>query len=261
MYEILDQLPDDAIVLDLGSGHGSFPRGAYRFRTFLADTKFEHLPNEAGVVQAHSDALPFASKLFDAVILSHVLEHTEKPRQTLQEIGRVLKRTGAVYIAVPDGRTFTDRLYRKVFRNRGGHISLFDSEQALRRDMTWFFGVPHKATRTLYSSFAYLNRRNFLAASQRREIRIPPLPEPCLLAFTALVSLWDRLFNTRCSVYGWAFYFGSQLDGISSEPNPNVCIRCGAVEENHAGGRTIGYACSQCGARNVDRTGSPFAAR
>jgi SAM-dependent methyltransferase len=197
MYEILDSLPDDALVLDLGSGGGSFRAEDYKFRTILVDSKLDHLPTGRNAVQAHGHVLPFRAKSFDAVILSHVLEHEENPKRMLPEVGGVLKRSGTAYVAVPDARTFSDRLYRKVFRNRGGHASLFASEEDLRATIAWYLGLPHEATRMPYSSFAYLNRRNFQDATERTQILLPPLPEILVVAITCLANKVDRWFLTR----------------------------------------------------------------
>jgi SAM-dependent methyltransferase len=208
MYEILDNLPAEAVVLDLCSGGGSFRHEEYAFTTVHVDLKFEHLSDGHRAVQAQGEALPFLSSAFDAVILSHVLEHCEQPRRVLQEVGRILKKTGAAFIAVPDARTFSDRLYLKLFRNKGGHLTLFGSERRLVEDAQWFLGQPHVATRTINSSFSFLNRKNFGTRSKRREILLPPLPEFLVALLSSAVFRFDRLFGSRASVYGWALYFG-----------------------------------------------------
>lgn len=252
MDEILDSLASDSWVLDLGSGPGSFRHGDYSFSTVHVDAKMENLLSSHSAVQALGEKLPFRTSAFDAVILSHVLEHCEHPKAVLQEAGRVLKKTGSAYIAVPDGRTFSDRLYRKLFRNRGGHVSLFDSELKLRREAEWFLGIPHVASRVLYSSFSFLNRRNFSGAVRRRELRLPPLSERAVVWLSAVVCLYDRLFRTNLSGYGWAIYLGNVERHVSTKPNPNVCVRCGCAEEA-APALAWTYLCSGCGRRNFNR--------
>jgi SAM-dependent methyltransferase len=56
-------------------------------------------------------ALPFADAHFGIVTMKHVLEHTPDPRAALQEVRRVLKPGGGLFIAVPDAR------YGKAARN------------------------------------------------------------------------------------------------------------------------------------------------
>ena len=45
--------------------------------------------------------LPFAKETFDAVITEVVLEHVKHPNKFVDEIKRVLKKDGAVFIVVP----------------------------------------------------------------------------------------------------------------------------------------------------------------
>src|SRR3989442_161106 len=141
MDEILDYAPDTARVLDLGSHKGSFPEGAYRFLTIRVDIGE---PKRKGgcVVQADAAGLPFRSRTFDAVVLNHSLEHFVSLKRSLQEIGRVVKREGAVFVAVPDARTLADRIYRKLYRDRGGHVNLFGSRVELATMLSWYFGLP-----------------------------------------------------------------------------------------------------------------------
>src|SRR5262249_27454317 len=137
-------------------------------------------------VQADASSLPFASRTFDAVILNHTLEHFERLKPALQEIGRVIRADGAIYAAVPDATTFSDRLYRKLFRNRGGHVNPFASETDLAKTLAWYFGLPLAGSRTLCASLTFLNRRaRNLEAGQ---LRIPfRLPERLLLYLTGLL--------------------------------------------------------------------------
>ena len=72
------------------------------------------------------------------MILNHSVEHFLNLKPALQEIGRVTKQDGAACVTVPDATTFTDRLYRKVFRSRGGHVNLFDSAKNLERMLAWY---------------------------------------------------------------------------------------------------------------------------
>jgi SAM-dependent methyltransferase len=238
--EILSHLPADARVLDLGCRDGSFAAAEYPFLTVRVDAERKgHLPN---FVQADSVHLPFRSSSFDAVILNHVLEHLTQLKPSLQEIGRVVKKTGAVFVSVPDATTLSDRLYRKVFLNRGGHVNLFGSAKDIEKSLAWYFGLPHVATRTLHTSFNFLNRAN--TRGTRRQMRFGGFPEPILVLTNAMTRLIDRWFSTRTSVYGWAFYFGTVGETVDTKPLVNVCVRCGQ-------GYPQMLRCPNCNTRNV----------
>jgi SAM-dependent methyltransferase len=233
LHEILEHLPPGARVLDLGCRDGSFTSGDYPFLTVRADLNQPKL-KACPFVQADAVRLPFPSGIFDAVILNHCVEHFVQLKPALQEIGRVIKPDGAAFVAVPDASTLSDRLYRKVFRSRGGHVNLFDSSQDLESMLSWYFGLPHVATRTLHSSLSFLNRRNTRDPKLRWQMRFGGFWEPVLARVAYATQLCDRWFGTRFSVYGWAFYFGRIGEEVDRHPLPNVCIRCGQAHPQHA---------------------------
>lgn len=259
MHEILDHLPRGARVLDLGSRGGSFSAHAYP-DLVVVRVDLKPKKSQEPSVQADAARLPFSSRTFDAVILNHSLEHFVQLKRALQDIGRVVKREGAIYAAVPDATTLTDRIYRKVYADAGGHVNLFGSECELRDMLSWYFGLPHVATRVLCSSMVFLNSRNTRDPVVRRQMRCPALWEPLLSQLIALLRLADRRLHTRAGVYGWAFYFGSIPEAVDLTTRTNVCVRCGqahasdwlgdlgAVRKRWVWFRA--YRCPDCGAVN-----------
>jgi SAM-dependent methyltransferase len=260
LHEILDHLAEGARVLDLGSRDGSFPVETYPHLVVVrADLKTGR--GQGCLVQTDAARLPFPPRIFEAVILNHSLEHFAQLKPALQEIGRIIKRDGAVYVAVPDARTLADRIYRKVYADAGGHVNLFDSETDLERMFGWYFGLPHVATKVLCSSLAFWNRRNTRDAVVKRQMLLPAIWEPVLSALIAILRVVDRWFHTRTSVYGWAFYFGSVSEPVDPTPRTNVCVRCGQAHAsewleqlNLVRKRWIwlrSYRCPDCGATNL----------
>jgi SAM-dependent methyltransferase len=254
VHEILYHLPADATVLDLGCQSGSFDAAAFPFRTVRVD-----VDPGTGIVQADAARLPFRARCFDAVICNHGLEHFIELKPALQEIGRVLKRGGALFISVPDASTPHDRLYRWLHQD-GGHVNLFADAAKLERMLAWYAGLPHVATKHLHASFSFLNRVN---------IR-PPFPsrlaffwwrwEPVLAWMNRAFRFLDRSFGTRFSIYGWCMYFGNVPEKVVLKPWTNVCIRCGQghpadwLAETRAVRRRWlffdGFPCPGCGALN-----------
>jgi SAM-dependent methyltransferase len=226
VHEILENLGPRQRVLDLGSKDGSFPSGIGPFIAIRAD-----LDRPAGAapnfVQADAADLPFAGRAFDAVISNHSLEHFHDLAGSLAEIGRVLKPTGALYIAVPDASTFCDRLYRWLTRG-GGHVNRFTSAPELAAMIERATHLRHVDTRTLCTALSYLNRKNGPVADPRRLFVAGNGSELSLHAFTFFARFSDRLFGTRLSVYGWALYFGSFAVPVDIDTWTNVCIRCGS---------------------------------
>jgi len=226
VHEILESLGPGERVLDLGSGAGSFDSSIGKFVAIRADLDLPATP-AANFAQADAARLPFPDRAFDAVISNHSLEHFHDLAGSLAEIGRVLKPTGALYIAVPDASTFCDRLYRWLARG-GGHLNAFTSEQQLAAMIESATHLPHGATRTLLTSLSYLNRKNFRERSPRRLLLMGNGSEISMHLFTYFARLSDRLFGTRLRVYGWALYFGSVAAPVRTDVWTNVCIRCGS---------------------------------
>ena len=266
MHELLRPLPHGSLVLDLGCASGSFDSGDGHLTVIRFDLDRES-PPPANFVQGDATNLPFTSGCFEVVISNHSLEHVESLASSLEEIGRVLKSSGALYVAVPDASTVTDKLYRWLARG-GGHVNHFRSAQDLALKIERATGLPHKATRTLCTSLSFLNRRNRRSRPPRRLLLLGGGTQISLLLITGCFRLLDRFLGTRLSVYGWAFYFGAvEPRDVDCETWSNVCVRCGSgassswlenmgrVTRSWFGLST--YTCPQCETRNlftVDRT-------
>jgi SAM-dependent methyltransferase len=65
-------------------------------------------------VRAWSDALPFASGRFDAVVCKGSLDHFDRPRAALAEMARVAKPTGRVVLAIANFESAACRAARGV---------------------------------------------------------------------------------------------------------------------------------------------------
>ncbi|MEI9972243.1 MAG: hypothetical protein WDO73_09425 [Ignavibacteriota bacterium] len=142
-------------------------------------------------------------------------------------MGRVLKRSGVLYVAVPDASTLTDRIYRWLGRG-GGHVNPFRSPGEVGDLVTRLSGFPLRSTTVLFSSLCFLNRHNFVAPPPRR-IALFAYGNELFLAVTIwLLRGIDRLCGTRLSQYGWSFRFGNVGDAPPAEIWINVCVRCGS---------------------------------
>src|SRR5258707_9821545 len=127
MHEILKGLPAGSLVLDLGSAGGSFSQAVTPADVVRVDR--DDWPARGArerFVQADAAALHFADHTVAAVVSNHSLEHFEDLTSALHEIGRVLRPSGSLFVAVPDASTLTDNLYRWLARG-GGHVNAFTS--------------------------------------------------------------------------------------------------------------------------------------
>jgi len=94
-------LPQGALVVDLGSKSAL---GNYVFSTSFGRAKIIGVdiePFEGVAVVADAHHLPFVSSSVDCVICVSVLQYVRQPKQVVDEIFRVLRPDGLVYLNVP----------------------------------------------------------------------------------------------------------------------------------------------------------------
>lgn len=256
-------------VLDLGCGPGSL-------RTQLSPFNIVGLDPDAAALGQNSfpsacgegHHLPFAGSSFDMVVCNHSLEHLHNVAETLREIHRVLKPDGRLFVTVPDGHSFSDRLYRLLLCG-GGHFQRF-SFNGIVSEVEGNTGLHLVAWKSLFSSFSFVSKRNFLPAPAG------PLPGPFprRMRWAGKLPQWffsgsrislnlvsrfaDRNFSTKLSSYGWALAFGPEAVAAEQEPgSSNVCMFCGVGLEETAHLYIFGrrYRCPCCSGMNYHFTG------
>ncbi len=236
MENILARLTDRQIVVDLGCGPGSFHYESYTCQIIGIDVNVSQRGHRSHVtfLKANSAEIPLASNSVDAVVCHHTLEHFPDFRTTLAEINRILKDDGVMWIAIPNGYSLDDALYRFVF-DGGGHVNRFTRDQLIEE--------VHRLTRfrlmqevDLFSSFIYLKKPTaeeyqFYPRTARSLFNIPDgTVATGILVINALTRLIDKLFGSRVSQYGWGFVFADQGISLSPLHRPyfNVCSKCGS---------------------------------
>ncbi len=122
--QIINQLDPNARILDVGSGERRL-----------------NLPNVCNVdasknkyidiiVDAHY--LPFRDNTFDLIICEHLLEHVKKPWVVIEEIYRITKIGGIVYIEVPFMTPYHGRPHHYFNMTKEGVEQLCEKFQKIR---------------------------------------------------------------------------------------------------------------------------------
>lgn len=91
--QIINKLDTNSTILDLGSGE----RRLILPNIWNADASRNKYLDV--ILDAHQ--LPFKDNIFDLIICEHLLEHVKKPWIVIEEIFRVCKKGGIIYIEVP----------------------------------------------------------------------------------------------------------------------------------------------------------------
>jgi len=125
----------------------------------------------------------FDDNTFDAIVMSHVLEHVPDPKHLVNEIYRVLKTDGVFISITPNTKSLTHLIYKKNYLNLDPprHLNLFniDSSFLLLKDIG-FKKVDIKATIRGFSGA-------FIASNHLKNNEIDHL--------SGKTSFWHKVFG------------------------------------------------------------------
>lgn len=202
------KIPAGAKVLDYGSGGGTYlsyfhSRGVDIVGAEISEVMIEAC-SKAGLmmrrVQSFDD-IPFPDAEFDVVYLMQVFEHLRKPRRFMQELARVLKTGGVLYLALPNA----DSAWRRIFGANwvSGWFAPFHLVHYTKESLTQLadeYGLSATSSwsRTPETWF----RLNLKAALYRDDCRVEthrPLIDsmPSRLALMCLLRLTDAFLRER----------------------------------------------------------------
>ena len=245
----LEDFPSSTRILDLGCGPGSLRPLLERLNVIGMDVDFKALAQASFPrACAESHRLPFAGQSFDLVICHHTLEHFHDIHSTIAEIRRVLRPEGRLFVSVPDGKSFSDRLYRFLLCG-GGHLQRF-TFASIVGEVESGTRLHLAGSKELASSFIFVDRRNFVPAP----LGALPGPLPRRMRWMGVLPAWcfsgARMFlnvATR-SRYGWALAFAPEKCIPEEEPvTRNVCMSCGAgIEQPTEHVAWLFYRCPYC---------------
>lgn len=119
-------------VLDVGCAYGimlqKFPDSFQKFGIDVSEYAIgiakKRLPSAILNIRGAEEKLPFEKDFFDIILFNDVLEHLENPRVALENIWKVLKKGGILYITTPNLNTIRKKIFRYA-DEKEHHISLF----------------------------------------------------------------------------------------------------------------------------------------
>jgi SAM-dependent methyltransferase len=224
LRDVLAELPDGALVLDLGSGPGSFDyRRARNLKVLATDilplTRNADTPHVEWF-RADGARLPLRDDTVDAVISHYVFEHVTDLENTLDEVARILRPDGVVFCSVPRTASFDDRFYRFAgyvakyllgkFKKRIEHVQRFSFE-SLNRGF-YLRGFNLEGFAVVPAGYSWLN---------------DPRTLPFQAGFVGTLGWIKRLFGIdlfRDANFVCLFRRG---DRAGYRHVTNVCRRCG----------------------------------
>ncbi len=236
MYNSLKTLDESQTALDLGCGNGSFVYNSWRCKMigidilFLNPAELRQDGDRLQYIRSSADQIPLAAGSIDAVICHHSMEHFSGYARTLDEIHRVLKPAGMLWIAVPNGYSFDDALYR--FTDAGhSHVNRFRLDRLIQ-DIQTRTDLKLIQSFDLFSGFVYLKKPlPGLPSLFGRLMRAIPdsWNRASVIAINAATRMIDKMLGSRTSQYGWALVFSRHEVKLESLPSYfNVCWKCGS---------------------------------
>lgn len=141
--KVLNNLPANAKILEVGCGAGQFIRAikqrlpssdCYGFDiSEVAINKAKEAGDGVNYLFGSASRWPLADNFFDAVVIYDVLEHVESVEQTTAEVRRVLKTEGLFYAFIPCEGDYLSMWHCLRFSHRfdtmtnkyAGHINRF----------------------------------------------------------------------------------------------------------------------------------------
>lgn len=164
-------------VLDIGCGNGHLIKRLAKMGWDVEGMDFDPVAveycNQQGLNARAGDffELNYPSNTYDAVTMSHVIEHVPDPLKTLKEIHRILKPGGKIVMATPNSESW---MYTDLFKgdwlslHPPAHIHIFNLKNLSKvvTDVGFKLGTAKTTTRNdgwVYSVSTMLKRNNRFA--------------------------------------------------------------------------------------------------
>jgi|GEM_PF-597054 len=162
MLEFAVSQIDSGLILDIGCGTGQMSRllteqtSAKVIGVDLAYSGLQKAREIVDVAQVDlSHSLPFPSNTFDAVWFTEVIEHVVSPADVLQEINRILRPGGFLFLTTPNSAFHFFRYFSLLGKvvselQHPGHLQFF-SKKSLEADVKQAgFDIDNSLGRAVY---------------------------------------------------------------------------------------------------------------
>ncbi|MGD0962241.1 MAG: class I SAM-dependent methyltransferase [Methylomonas sp.] len=135
-FRYLPKAKKEARVLDVGFGSGSFLRYAKDAGWMAAGVDTDPQVIEAAkswgcqVRQGGIEAFADEEASFDLITMNHVIEHLHEPRKTLDQVFKLLKPGGKLWLETPNITSFSHEYYGRNWRGLEPprHLIIFNAK-------------------------------------------------------------------------------------------------------------------------------------
>jgi len=154
-------------ILEVGSAMGSFLKVAQEggYDVFGVEVSAQgceaarSLVGEKCIIQGTVEEANLEENSFDVIFLSDLLEHIPQPTRFLEELNKLLKINGLIYIVTPDPKHWSHKVFGKNWVHHKEEHLLFFSEKSLE----WISDRYSYITECHSSSLKYVNIKYLLS--------------------------------------------------------------------------------------------------
>jgi ubiquinone/menaquinone biosynthesis C-methylase UbiE len=139
----LANISDADFFLDIGCATGwavcyasAFAENGFCFGIDISPNMIEKAKRNSKLfkntefIVANAENLPFHDGMFDKIICTNSFHHYQNPQKVLNEINRVLHRSGSIYILDPTSDNVVMKVIDKMVRKREKeHIKFYQTEE------------------------------------------------------------------------------------------------------------------------------------
>ena len=191
----------DFKILELGCGIGRnamfikkyFNKVEYHGIDILPEEKVDSFINFRNVNLEESE-LPYEANYFDAIIFTHVLEHLNNPLSLGNEINRILKKGGRIYIEAPNWSSIL--------------VPSFGFHREQHNPFNFYDDPTHIKPWTKHGIYEFLSENCKLKVQKvgivRNWIRIPL--DLFIIIFGFISGNRKRIISSFWNIYGWCVF-------------------------------------------------------
>lgn len=185
-------------ILDIGAGTGAFlqvmQKSEWDVTGFEPDeTARENAKKLYGLsLQPSEELFNLKAETFDAITLWHVLEHVHELHEYMDQLKKLLKPTGCLFIAIPNYACYDEKIYKEFWAGYDVPRHLYHFSPTSITQLLLQHGLQLKEIKPMWYDSFYVSmlsekyktgKNNFLNA-----------------CWNGYVSNWKALFNKeRCS--------------------------------------------------------------